>query len=149
MVNETFYVKRNGKYIPVGSTIDTDCWTKGSYLVRIRRGGCSIRTTKDKLSIDAARIELAMSEMADAICWALGEVDKITPVARKNTELEQKAFEAYKAILGDEPLHLSRASRQEVADMAMRKVREVMTGQKSKCPKGCMDIFAEKVLGVK
>lgn len=143
---DAVYVKRRGKYVPIGVVFNTVSWPEGDYLVRIRKHRTSMRLIKRVLSIDAARVELAMAEMGDAICAALGEVDRVEHKPKKNTKLEQKAFAAYKKICGEDCLQMNRKSRQEVAEMAMRMVKEMM-GKKTPCPEGCMDVFAEKILG--
>jgi hypothetical protein len=138
-----YVVKRGGKYEPVG-VIDIGChYPIGSYLVRVRKNSSGIRVLKKDISVSAARVELAMSEMADAIVWALGEADKVEHKPKRNSPLEQKAFEEYKRICGEEHLQMSRKSRNDVAYAAMAMVRQIM-GKKQPCPDGCFDALAEK-----
>lgn len=143
---ETFYVKRRGKFEPVGVIMETCSWPKGEYLVRIRNHSTSMRAIRTVLDIDDAKVEVAMSAMADAIACALGKANEAVPRIRKNTPRELKAVAAYKKILAmrdDEELTLWKKSYNDVAYEAMTMVRQ-MLGKKTPCPEGLFDVLAEK-----
>ena len=143
MKKPQYYIKKKGRYIPV---LDCDFFMGygvGDYLVRVRNGSRSLRVIKTGISIDAAKVELAMAEMADVLAMAIIKHSESKPRITGLSEVEIRAFKEYENKTGRKSITYTAKSASEIAELAMQTVKLKM-GKKTPCPEGCADIFAEK-----
>jgi len=149
-VARTLYVKNGKGFKAIGKDDFILPYGVGDYLVRVRRSSRSYRpliVTKTPISIDYAKIECAMMEMADALARAISKVSELQPKTPLSPR-EQKGYKAYVRIVGKEGLIFTRKSSFDMANMAIRLLRDgVNPNEPQKCPEGCLDVFGNKVLG--
>jgi hypothetical protein len=93
----TLYEKVGRRYRPVRQTMDYDAYPQGDYMVRVRPGSTNITTV---LEPDYAGVLLAVRQHKDALGAAVEKASAIHPGQLKGREL--KAWEAYKAIAGEQ-----------------------------------------------
>lgn len=143
--SKTLYEKKGNKFVPVGTDDFVLPYGVGDYLVRVRKGHRGIHWCKTRLNVDHAKLEIALSEAADALATAIMKNSELEPKVRPWTEKEQKAWEAYKRIAGTESLTLSAKSAHDVAMLSVIVLREHLRGEDTlNRPDGCIDVFAEK-----
>jgi hypothetical protein len=121
-IRNQLYTKKGKKYVAYNDPYAYDGLTNGCWIVIVTPNGKTIREQiwPDREEI-VTGIEIARQGMEDAMM----EANRIQPSYRKNTALEQKAFNAYLAILNDDKATLtaSRASISEVVDAGIKYLR--------------------------
>ena len=140
----TLYKKCGNKFIPVGKDDNMVPHVEGDYLVRVRRHSTKMTSRTIPLTVDWARVEVALDEAADAVAMAMREASKQEPTQRPNTLLERKAWDAYVKVLKVDRLMLTRKSACDIAQASVKCLRELLKG-KSQCPKGCLEVYAERM----
>ena len=142
-ISKTLYEKRGKKFIPVGKDDIIVPHGDGDYLVRVHNHSTKTTSRRIPLSVDWAKVEIALDEAADAITTALMEHNKAELNPRPNTPLEKKAWNAYCKVLPVNRLTFSHKSAYEIAQNSVRCLRENLRG-KRKCPDGCLETYAER-----
>lgn len=107
----TLYEKRGRRYLPV---YDSEAYMglfNGSWLVIVRDGCKSIRSITPDRAAWVAAGEGARDAMVAAIMKASERRPRDEPLRAK----EQRAFDAWRAIMGDDTMYLTRDSAQDIA----------------------------------
>lgn len=107
----TLYEKRGRRYLPV---YDSDAYRglfNGSWLVVVRDGCKSIQAITPARAAWVAAAEGARDAMVAAIMRASERRPRDEPLRAK----EQRAYEAWRAIMGEDTMYLKRDSAQDIA----------------------------------
>lgn len=149
-VSKTLYEKKRGKYIPVGKDDFILPYGFGDYLVRVMKGSHRVIWCKKPIRVNYADIEILMDEVVECLTTAIMRVSELQPRNTPFTDKEKKGWEAYRRIAGSEGLTFSRGSAWEMALKASEILRDRLRDRRTngegvkECPKGCLDIWAEK-----
>ena len=150
-VSRTLYVKIGKNFKAVGKDDFVLPHGIGDWLIRVRKGSSSyhpVTTTKIPITVDYAKLELAMAEAQEALTRALSDAGKLEPPKRSLTAKEKRAYKAYFDIAGNESLTFAGKSYSDIANLAVKALRDSRKQEDApKCPEDCLDVFAEKQVG--
>ena len=141
---KTLYERRAKKFIPVGRDDIVTSYPPGDYLVRIRKNSRTMSCKNKRLTVDYAKVEIAMDEARDAMASALMKASELEPTVAPMCKKEVKAWADLRKALGVETLTLTRKAAVYVAEESVRCLRKKL---REPAPEGCADVFAERDLG--
>lgn len=116
----TLYEKVGRRYVPVRDTEAYNGLGRGSWLVIVDRGVTSVRRL---VHPDHAGFLAAARVAEDAMLEALRRASEARPRQERLNARERRAFEAWKAIMGEEILWLQRESAQAIVDAGIEAVK--------------------------
>lgn len=116
MTERTLYEKRGRRYYPVSERETFDGIPEGWWLVRVQPG---LRSSRRIVAPDTVGLEAAMFLAEEAMVEAMRKRQEVTGVSVRHVpENErakyQRAWEAWKAIVGDVPLYFEGVSMHDV-----------------------------------
>ncbi len=115
---EKLYTRQGSRFVPVHECRFFDALPEGAWLVIVGPGNTAIRRA---LNPAYAELEAAMRTAEDAMCTAMIEASKLRPREHEMSKKEQRAWAAYKEIMGDDvPRYLGEyASVQEIVQAGL------------------------------
>jgi hypothetical protein len=120
-MKEPLYKKEGRKYIMVNDPWAYEGLRDGFHLVQVRPGSVTIREpvypAKQEL---LAAIEIAREAMEKALL----EANKMRPSEKELTPQEQKAWEAYQEIAGEDSLTLYGLSISDIVDAGIKALKD-------------------------
>ena len=119
---EKLYTRQGSRFVPVHECRFFDALPEGAWLVIVGPGNTAIRRA---LNPAYAELEAAMRTAEDAMCTAMIEASKLRPREHEMSKKEQRAWAAYKKIMGDDvPRYLGEyASVQEIVQAGLDAIR--------------------------
>ena len=124
MIGQQYYIKKGNKYVPVNDLLAYDGLGKGSWLVVVKNGSTSIRT---QLSPKLSELDAALRYLEDGLVTAIVKAGEMRPKKIKISEKEQKAWKAYKKIVGEDmPNYFQFSSAQEISEKACNYIKKIM-----------------------
>jgi len=130
----TLYEKRGRRYVPVREDSYPDHLPAGSYLLLIRPG---MRSITRLIGEDHAGFLAAAHAARDEMARRISEATRPEPTRAVRGKL-RKAWEAYKAIAGDELLMLQVPSAYDLAQAGIDAVAEEYDRQQGKAAFGAV-----------
>lgn len=122
----TLYKKKGRRYYPAAETEVFDGVPEGWWLMRVQPGLRSMRRTLDPAYAETeAALREAEDAMVDAMrvrCEPTGPQTKHVP--EKDRAKYMKAWEAWKAIVGDVPMYFEGVSMMDVVEAGLNAVRK-------------------------
>lgn len=121
----TYYEKRGRRYYPIAESDAFDAIPEGYWLVSVKPG---LRSARRMIKPAYPEIEAAIKVAQDAMLEAMYKVrqcDKLdtSRISQKDRERYHKAFEAWKAIVGDVPLYFEGVSMNDVIEAGLDALR--------------------------
>lgn len=124
MNGQQYYIKKGKRYIPVNDPLAYDGLEKGAWLVIVKNGSTSIRT---QLNPKLAELDAALKYLEDGLADVIMKAGEMRPQKIKMSEKEQKAWKAYKKIVGDDmPNYFQFSSIQEISEKACNYIKKIM-----------------------
>ena len=119
---EKLYTRQGSRFVPVHACRFFAALPEGAWLVIVGPGNTAIRRA---LNPAYAELEAAMRTAEDVMCTAMLEASKLRPRAHEMGKQEQRAWAAYKEIMGDDiPRYLGDyASVQEIVQAGLYAIR--------------------------
>ncbi len=122
----TLYEKRGRNYRPVAESETYSSLTEGWYLVHVRPGTTSV---KRLIEPAYAELEAAIKVATDAMVDAMRERQvptgpDVRHVPEHRREKYRRAWEAWKAIVGDVPLYFEGVSMHDIVKAGLDAVRK-------------------------
>lgn len=122
----TYYEKRGRRYYPIAERDAFDAIPEGDWLVCVKPG---LRSARRMIKPAYPEIEAAIKVAQDAMLEAMykaRQCDKLdaSRISEKDRERYRKAFEAWKAIVGDVPLYFEGVSMHDVIEAGLDALRE-------------------------
>lgn len=139
---EVLYRKQNGKYVPVNDPYVTDGLTNGVWLVVVKSGSKSCRS---KINPKLIEVEGALHYLHEGLCESMRKASEMRPRSIKMSKKEQRAWEAYKKIIGKEiPTYFEYASFSEIADAGCDYIKKILCENKMSVEKVKEKFASEK-----
>lgn len=127
-MSEQYYIKKNGRYIPIHDPYALEGLYNGAWLVVVEKGSVSIRQALNpKLTELDAALYYLREELVRAISKKAEAQPKSIPISKK----EQKAWAKFKRSMGKNMLNLLHyPSYYDIADSGCQRVRKIMLENK-------------------
>lgn len=124
---EQYYIKKDGKYIPSNDPYALDGLEEGSWMVVVKKNSTSIKSIKKPIKSKLIELDSALHYLSEGLIESMHEASKMRPRATLLSKKEQKAWEAYKKIMGkDMPTYFYYDSLHDIADRGCKYLRKVI-----------------------
>ena len=122
-MQEQLYKKVKNRYLPVNDPYAYEGLSEGTWVVVVKPGQRSMRI---QTCSDFSRLDAALLEFEDHLSHAIRKASELRPQQRKVSEKEQKAWAAYKRVMGDDmPFVVGEyPSCQEIAQNAIASLKQ-------------------------
>lgn len=117
----TLYEKQGRRYVPVSDMDACNGLPNGAWLVVVADGCTSVRRLVEP---DHAGFEAAALRAEEAMLSALRKASETEPRDGPLCGKAKRAYEAWKAIMGEDVFWLTRRSAREIAQAGIQAVRE-------------------------
>jgi len=125
---EQYYIKKNGKYVPVHDPYALEGLYNGAWLVIVKKGGVSVRQA---LNPKFAELDAALEYLEEELVKGMHEASKMHPASTLMSKKEQKAWAAYKKIMGGKiPTMFCYSSHHDIARGGCNHIKKIMIEHK-------------------